>query len=75
MPFSLKMSQDFLQMRMGQLTDNLPGTIAIHIEICIFKSILQEHDQNLSKLIKIAEENYLVLNSKKCTIQQSQIDI
>ena len=30
MPFSLKMSQDVFQMRMDQITDRLPGMIAIH---------------------------------------------
>ena len=33
MPFGLKMSQDMFQMRMDQITDRLPGVIAIHDDI------------------------------------------
>ena len=36
MPFGLKMSQDVFQMRMDQITDRLPGVIAIHDDICIY---------------------------------------
>ena len=36
MPFTLKMSQDMFQMRMDQITNRLPGVIAIHDDICIY---------------------------------------
>ena len=36
MPFSLKMSQDVFQVTMDQITDRLPGVIAIHNDICIY---------------------------------------
>ena len=36
MSFSLKMSQDVLQMWMDQATDCLPSIIAIHDDICIY---------------------------------------
>ena len=35
MPFGLKMSQDVFQMVMDQITDRLPGIIAIHGDICV----------------------------------------
>ena len=34
-PFRLKMSQDVFQMQMDQITDRLPGIIAIHDDMCI----------------------------------------
>ena len=35
-PFGLKMAQDVFQMRMDQITERLPGIIAIHDDICVF---------------------------------------
>ena len=50
MPISLKMNQDIFHMRMEQLTDRLPRIITIHDDICIFRSNLQTHDQNVFKV-------------------------
>ena len=50
MPFSLKMSQDVFQMQMDQITDRLPGTIAIHDGICVYGKDTEEHDRNLIQL-------------------------
>ena len=47
MPFGLKMSQDVFQMQMDQITDRLPGVIAIHDDICVFGKDTAEHDNNL----------------------------
>ena len=37
MLFRLKMSQDIFKMRMEQITDRLPTTVAIHNNICVYK--------------------------------------
>ena len=47
MPFHLKMSQDLFQMQMDQITDSLPGIIAIHSDICVYGKDTAEHDRNL----------------------------
>ena len=73
MPFGLKMSQDVFQMRMDQITDRLPGVIAIHDDICVFGKDTAEHDNNLLQLMKTAQGHGLVFNSSKCAIRQSQI--
>ena len=52
MPFGLKMSQDVFQMQMDQITDRLPGVIAIHDDICVFGKDTAEHDNNLLQLTK-----------------------
>ena len=73
MPFGLKMSQDVFQMRMDQITDRLPGIIAIHDDICVYGKTREEHDTNLLQLMKTASKNGLVFNSHKCSIRQPQI--
>ena len=60
-------------MRMDQLTDRLPSIIVINDDICIFGSTPHEHILSLLRLIKTAECNGTVFNSKKCTIWQSLI--
>ena len=73
MPFGLKMSQDVFQMRMDQITDRLPGIIAIHDDICVYGKDTTEHDNNLLKLMQTAQDHGLVFNSNKCSIRQPQI--
>ena len=55
MPFGLKMSQDVFQMCMDQITNRLPGIIAIH-NICVFGKTREEHDTNLLQLMKTASK-------------------
>ena len=73
MPFGLKMSQDVFQMHMDQITNRLPGIIAIHNDICVYGKTREEHDTNLLQLMKTASKNGLVFNSHKCSIRQPQI--
>ena len=56
-PFGLKMSQDVFQMCMDQITDRLPGIIAIHNDICVYGKTREEHDTNLLQLMKTASKN------------------
>ena len=58
---------------MDQITDRLPGIIAIHDDICVYGKDTTEHDNNLLKLMKTAQEQGLVFNSSKCLICQPQI--
>ena len=73
MPFSLKMAQDVFQMRMDQITERLPGIIAIHDDICVFGKTQQQHDKHLLQLLKTASAKGLVFNSRKCQISKPQI--
>ena len=73
MPFSLKMAQDIFQMRMDQITERLPGIIAIHDDICVFGKTQEQHDKHLLQLLKTASAKGLVFNSRKCQISKSQI--
>ena len=71
MPFGLKMSQDVFEMQMDQISNRLPGVIAMHNDICVFGKDTAEHDYNL--LQKTAQVHGLVFNSSKCVIHKSQI--
>ena len=73
MPFGLKMSQDVLQMCMDQITDRLPGNIAIHDDICVYSKTQEQHNKHLLQCMKTAAKQGLVFNSNKCHISQPQI--
>ena len=73
MLFGLKMSQDVFQMQMDQVTDCLPGIIAIHDDICIYNHTLEDHDWQLLQLMQTAKQHGIVFNSSKCQIMQHQI--
>ena len=73
MPFGLQMSQDMFQMRRDQITDRLPGVIAIHNDICIYGKTQEQHDKHLLQLYKTASKTGLVFNSRKCHIGKPQI--
>ena len=73
MPFSLKMAQDVFQMRMDQITERLPGIIAVHNDICVFSKTQQQHDKHLLQLLKTASTKGLIFNSRKCQISKPQI--
>ena len=60
-------------MWMDQLTDKLPGIIAIHDDICVYGKDTTEHDNSLLQFMNTAQEQGLVFNSIKCAIRQSQI--
>ena len=73
MPFGLKMSQDVFQMQINQITNRLPGIIAIYDDICMYGKDMAEHNHNLLQLMKMAQGQGLVFNSSKCAICQSKI--
>ena len=67
------MAQDIFQMRMDQITERLPGIIAIHDDICVFGKTQEQHDKHLLQLLKTASAKGLVFNSRKCQISKPQI--
>ena len=50
------MSQDVFQMWMDQLTDRLPGIIAMHDDICVYGKDITEHDHIQLQLMKTVQE-------------------
>ena len=60
-------------MCMDQITNRLPGIIAIQDDICVFGKTRDEHDTHLLQLMKTASKNGLVFNSHKCSIKQPKL--
>ena len=62
MPFGLMMFQDVFQMCMDQITDHLPGIIAIHNDVCVFGRGPKEH-RHLIKLMRTVLKNRIMLTA------------
>ena len=62
-------------MQMDQITDRLPGIIAIHDDICVFGKTQEQHDKHLLQLMKTAVKQGLLFNSNKYHISQPQITL
>ena len=73
LPFGLNVSQDDFQRKIDQILENLPGVAGIADDICVTGSTEAEHDENLLRLMKRAEDKGLVFNSSKCVIKQTEI--
>ena len=73
MPFVLKMSQNVFQMQMDQITNRLPGIIAIHHDICVFGKTQEQDNKYLLQLMKTAAKQGFIFNSNKCHISEPQI--
>ena len=56
MTFGLKMSQHVFQMYMDEITNRLPGIIAICDDICVYWKKREEHDTHLLQLMKTASK-------------------
>ena len=67
------MAKDTFQMRMAQITERLPGVIAIHNDICVFGKTQEQHDKHLLQLLKTASARGLVFKSRKSQISKPQI--
>ena len=70
MPFGLKMSQDVFQKSMDQITDRLPGVIAIHDDICIYGKTQEKHDKHLLQLLKQLQK-WISVQQQKISHQQT----
>ena len=61
------MSQDVFQMNMNQITYRLPGSIAIHDDICVFGKTRKEHLINVKGFMTDEPLVQLVINNS-CSI-------
>ena len=60
-------------MCMDQITDRLPGIIAIHDDICVYSKTREEHDINLLKLMKTASKNGVVFNNHNAALDNHKL--
>ena len=73
LPFGLKISQDIFQQYMDRILERAPGCVGIADDIAVYGKTEDEHDQRLFNLMKVAAEEGLVFNSKKCIIKTDRI--
>lgn len=72
-PFGLSVSQDLFQAKMDQILEGLHGVASIADNIVVYGKDEEEHDRNLTALMKRAAEAGMVVNSDKCIIKQNNI--
>jgi len=72
-PFGLAISQDIFQQHMDNILEKVPGCVGIADDIVVFGTTRTEHDQNLLKLMQVAQEEGLVFNGNKCTIGAERV--
>eukprot|EP00057_Strongylocentrotus_purpuratus_P029010 XP_011683484.1 PREDICTED: uncharacterized protein K02A2.6-like [Strongylocentrotus purpuratus] len=74
LPFGLSVSQDIFQQRMDTILAQAPGCEGIADDIAVFGKTEQEHDDNLWRLMGVAQKEGLVFNSTKCVIKARSIN-
>ena len=73
LPFGLKTSQDVFQRAMDQILDGLPGIVTIADDIVVYGTDENDHDENLHRLMQLAQKKGLVFNTSKCKIKKESI--
>ena len=73
MPFGAKMSQDVFQMKMDLIMERCPRVISIHDDIVVYGVSEEDHDANLVNLLNVAQNEGLVLNSKKLELKHPRV--
>ena len=74
LPFGLSVSQDIFQSWMDMILAKVgDGVIGIADDVVVYGRDLEEHDRNLHKLMKVAEEEGLVFRAEKCCVRQHTI--
>ena len=75
LPFGLSVSQDIFQCRMDKILGKVgEGVIGIADDVVVYGKDLEEHDRNLHKLLKVAEQEGLVFRAEKCCVRQESIN-
>ena len=58
---------------MDRILERAPGCVGIADDITVYGKTEEEYDQHLLNLMKVAAEEGLVFNSKKCIIKTDRI--
>ena len=74
LPFGLCTSQDIFQQRMDAILEQTRGCVGIADDVAVFGKTEQEHDENLVRLMEVAQREGLVFNSSKCVIKAKQVN-
>ena len=58
---------------MDEILEDLPGVAGITDDVCVHGKDVQEHDDNLRRMMERAKQCGLVFNSEKCDIRKNEI--
>ena len=58
---------------MNELLEGLEGVVVYMDDILVYCSNMKEHDERLSKVLRVLKENGLKLNNSKCHYRQSKL--
>ena len=72
LPFGLNSSAEVFQRTMEQLFSGYPCSIIVD-DILVSGSTIQEHDENLQKVLKRCKEVNLKLNKQKCKVRVQEV--
>ena len=72
-PYSLKMSKDFFQIKIGWICERCSSLLCICNDLFVYSKNTIDHDANLFNLMQVVQKIGLVLNSSKCHIKLHQL--
>ena len=72
--FGLSVSQDIFQAHMDRITHQCEGVVGISDDLIVYGETEEEHDRRLLAFFKVAQQEGLMLNSKKCSIKSNQVN-
>ena len=73
MPHGLSSSTEIFQKKLYELLRDINGAIVDIEDILIFGKDKAEHDENLTKVLRLLQEAGLKLNKGKCKFRQQQV--
>lgn len=74
LPFGLASGPSAFQQVINRILDGLPGAVAILDDILIYGRNMDEHDNNLRRVLQRLERYGATLRQDKCVIGQSSVD-
>ena len=74
LPFGLVCAQDYFQMKMDEIFEDIPGVTPLVDDVLISGSTREEHDRTLRKALERAKERNLKLNPDKLTVGVQEVE-
>ena len=69
LPFGISSASEIFQRRMTEMLEDIDGVEASQDDILVAGRTMEEHDENLRKVLDVIQEAGLKLNLKKCVWQ------
>ncbi len=73
-PFGLSSMPEIFSRKMDEIILGLPGVVKNMDDFLIFGETVDEHDENLNRVLKVMDEYGMTLNKTKCLFRQKKVD-